>query len=428
MNDMGLILYGCLEAYGPLQSILEQSQAEVPNQDAIYKAGREILDLSVKYGYHGNIWQSYLTTLLIFDENPFTLAVEKSQKTIGTLEEIAKGDLQQIYVYYHMQLNRLDQMIGYPLFANFYAFEGIEHDSHAYHKNVGDRVEQLQGQLSQAENFQEFYACLKQFYLTYGVGNFGLNRAFRIAEGQDDFAKILPIQSMDGVVLADLVGYELQKKRLVDNTEAFVCGRKANNVLLYGDSGTGKSTSIKAIVNEYYGRGLRMVEIYKHQFHCLSSLISQLKNRNYKFIIYMDDLSFEEFEIEYKYLKAVIEGGVETKPDNILIYATSNRRHLIKETWKDRGETETSMGIHKNDTMEEKLSLANRFGVAINYSKPKKQEFEQIVLELAHRNHIALTDAELLSKANAWELQHGGYSGRTAQQFILDLMGKQVEE
>ena len=118
-----------------------------------------------------------------------------------------------------------------------------------------------------------------------------------------------------------------QKKKLVDNTEAFVQGKKANNVLLFGDSGTGKSTSIKAIVNQYYKDGLRMIEIYKHQFKYLSEIIAEIKNRNYKFIIYMDDLSFEEFEIEYKFLKAVIEGGVETKPDNILIYATSNRRH-----------------------------------------------------------------------------------------------------
>ena len=131
-------------------------------------------------------------------------------------------------------------------------------------------------------------------------------------------------------------GYEIQKEKLVDNTKAFVEGRKANNCLLFGDSGTGKSTSIKAILNEYYSQGLRMIEIYKHQFKDLSSVIAQIKNRNYRFIIYMDDLSFEEFEIEYKYLKAIIEGGLSKKPDNVLIYATSNRRHLVKETFKDK--------------------------------------------------------------------------------------------
>ena len=148
-----------------------------------------------------------------------------------------------------------------------------------------------------------------------------------------------------------------RRRSLVDNTEAFVQGRKANNVLLFGDSGTGKSTSIKAIVNAYYDQGLRMIEIYKHQFRDLSNVIAQIKNRNYRFIIYMDDLSFEEHEIEYKFLKAVIEGGVETKPENILIYATSNRRHLIKETWNDRNDMEYENDLHRSDTMEEKLSL-----------------------------------------------------------------------
>ena len=237
--------------------------------------------------------------------------------------------------------------------------------------------------------------------------------------------EFVAINNMDKVMLDDLVGYEIQKQKLVDNTAAFVAGRKANNVLLFGDSGTGKSTSIKAIVNEFYPQGLRMIEIYKHQFKDLSNVIAQIKNRNYRFIIYMDDLSFEEFEIEYKFLKAVIEGGVETKTDNILIYATSNRRHLIKETWNDRNDMENGNGIHRSDTIEEKLSLVNRFGVTINYSKPSQKEFFHIVTELAHREGIQMTDEELCQKANAWELSHGGISGRTAQQFINYLAGKE---
>jgi predicted AAA+ superfamily ATPase len=229
---------------------------------------------------------------------------------------------------------------------------------------------------------------------------------------------------MQTVCLDDLIGYEPQKKALTENTEAFVNGKAANNLLLYGDSGTGKSTSIKAIVNQYYDRGLRMIEIYKHQFGALSKLVSEIKNRNYRFIIYMDDLSFEEFEIEYKFLKAVIEGGVETKPDNILIYATSNRRHLIKENWSDRNDMEHSNGMHRSDTMEEKLSLVHRFGVTINYSKPSQKEYFGIVNELAKRNGIEMDEKELNLKANAWELQHGGISGRTAQQFINYLAGQ----
>ena len=221
------------------------------------------------------------------------------------------------------------------------------------------------------------------------------------------------------------MGYETQKEQLIANTEAFVEGRRANNVLLYGDAGTGKSTSIKAILNRYYDRGLRMIEVYKHQFKDLARIINQIKTRNYRFIIFMDDLSFEEFEIEYKYLKAVIEGGLEPKPENVLIYATSNRRHLIRETWSDRADAD-SEDIHRNDTVEEKLSLSARFGVTIGYFKPRPNEFYDIVLNLAHRDpSITLSDDELKRRAQIWEVRHGGYSGRTAQQFIDSLSGEE---
>ena len=153
-------------------------------------------------------------------------------------------------------------------------------------------------------------------------------------------------------------------------------------------------------------------------------MIAQIKNRNYKFIIYMDDLSFEDFEIEYKYLKAVIEGGLEKKPQNVLIYATSNRRHLIRENYGDRPEIREDM--HTGDTVQEKLSLVSRFGVTIYFGAPTKKEFQQIVRELAKREGITMPEEELLLEANKWELAHGGLSGRTAQQFIDHLLGKGV--
>jgi hypothetical protein len=267
---------------------------------------------------------------------------------------------------------------------------------------------------------------ITDFYKAYGIGKFGLNKAFRVKHDAQGVA-LEEITNTDEVRLSDLIGYEIQKKKLIDNTEAFVEGRKANNVLLFGDSGTGKSTSIKAILNEYYDRGLRIIEIFKHQFEDLSTVIAMIKNRNYRFIIYMDDLSFEEFEIEYKYLKAVIEGGMETRPDNVLIYATSNRRHLIKENWNDRNDVEHRGDIHHSDTMEEKLSLVNRFGVTINYSKPTQKEYFHIVINLAKRYpQITLTEEELKLEANKWELSHGGISGRTAQQFINYLAGQKM--
>jgi len=233
----------------------------------------------------------------------------------------------------------------------------------------------------------------------------------------------VPITKIAHVHLDDLVGYDIAKKKLIDNTEAFVKGKKANNCLLFGDAGTGKSSSIKAILNQYYDQGLRMIEVYKHQFKDLNDVIAQIKNRNYKFIIYMDDLSFEEFEIEYKYLKAVIEGGLEKKPDNILIYATSNRRHLVRETFKDKADRDEE--LHTNDTVQEKLSLVARFGVTIYFGKPDKKEFQKIVTTLADRYGVEMEEEKLLLEANKWELSHGGLSGRTAQQFIDYLLGQQ---
>ena len=219
--------------------------------------------------------------------------------------------------------------------------------------------------------------------------------------------------------------YEIAKKKLIDNTEAFVNGKKANNCLLFGDAGTGKSSSIKGIANAYYEKGLRIIEIYKHQFQDLSSVIAAIKSRNYRFILYMDDLSFEESEIEYKYLKAIIEGGVETKPDNVLIYATSNRRHLIKETWNDRTDTVQDGDIHRSETIEEKLSLVNRFGLSIGYFKPSRREFDEIVLGLAARYpQIKLSEDEIIAAAHVWEMRNGGISGRTAQQFVNHLLGQ----
>ena len=268
-------------------------------------------------------------------------------------------------------------------------------------------------------------ATLTEFYKDYGVGKFGLHKAFRIAHGEKG-VEVEPILNIAHVKLSDLVGYEVAKQKLVENTEAFVSGRKANNCLLYGDAGTGKSSSIKGIVNEYYDRGLRIIEVYKHQFQDLNDVIARIKNRNYKFILYMDDLSFEEFEIEYKYLKAVIEGGLEKKPDNVLIYATSNRRHLVREKFSDKEEREDD--LHKGDTVAEKLSLVSRFGVTIYFGAPDQKQFREIVTALAERNGIRMEEQQLLLEANRWELSHGGLSGRTAQQFIDYLSGSRLAD
>jgi len=301
-------------------------------------------------------------------------------------------------------------------------YKNANEGSKVFNKRIRDRICELGKALGESADVKSFKQILTQFYREFGVGKLGLHQAFRVDHPEGEGAQIVPITNIAHVHLDDLVGYELAKKKLIDNTEAFVEGRRANNCLLYGDAGTGKSSSIKAVLNQYYHKGLRIIEFYKHQFQDLNDVITQIKNRNYKFIIYMDDLSFEEFEIEYKYLKAVIEGGLEKKPDNVLIYATSNRRHLIRETFRDKADRDEE--LHTNDTVQEKLSLVARFGVTIYFGSPDKKEFQQIVMELARQNKIELSEEELLLQANRWELTHGGRSGRTAQQFIDYLLGQ----
>ncbi len=391
----------------------------------VYKQIKRILILGTDYAFDKNLWHNYLTYLLIMNENPFSLTCEKVGSKEGSVNHFAKNDFAAFKQLFDFDFSELEKVLNIDCFSCITDYKAIDKPELMYNGNVSEKVRGLSQELETARNEEDFFAMITKFYKDIGVGAFGLNKAFRIQETSGGRVEFNAISNMESVVLDDLIGYELQKQKLIANTKAFVEGKKANNVLLFGDSGTGKSTSIKAIVNEYYKDGLRMIEIYKHQFRLLSQLISQIKNRNYKFIIYMDDLSFEEDESDYKFLKAVIEGGVETRPDNVLIYATSNRRHLIKETWKDRRDVEQDGDIHRSDTMEEKLSLANRFGVTIGYYKPSRQEYYDIVKELAAKENLIVDQEELLKEADRWELNHGGISGRTARQFINHMMGNQ---
>lgn len=392
----------------------------------IYGEIKRILDLATEYGFDDNLWHNYLTFLLMTNENSFTLTSEKVGANEGSVNHFAKNDFRIFKELFDYNFYEIERELGIDCFSTISDYRAIKKKERMYNYNVSEKVRALSKQLEDCKDEEGFFDAVTGFYADYGVGMFGLNKAFRL-RNVNDMVDIYPINNTENVLLDDLVGYELQKQKLIDNTEAFVEGRPANNCLLFGDSGTGKSTCIKAVINQYYDRGLRMIEIYKHQFKDLSTVISMVKNRNYRFIIYMDDLSFEEFEIEYKFLKAVIEGGVETKPDNVLIYATSNRRHLIRETWNDRNDLEHGDGgeLHRSDTMQEKLSLVNRFGVTINFSRPNQKEYFHIVTELAKREpSITLSEEELCAEANKWELSHGGISGRTAQQFVNYLAGK----
>lgn len=391
----------------------------------IYHCINEIVSIAGNHGFEGNLWHGYLTYILTTNENAFSMACEKQGAIDGSLNDLALHDLEIFREAYAFDWKEVEKFFGIHFLGLISTYQGVNKHGVVYSHVLRDRIDELNHLLAGAVSAKDMYNALTDFYKDFGVGKYGLHRAFKLQEHQHGQTNILPITKTEKVLLADIVGYDIQKQKLIDNTKAFVEGRRANNALLYGDSGTGKSTSIKAILNEFYKDGLRMIEIYKHQFKNISDVIAQIKNRNYKFILYMDDLSFEDFEIEYKYLKAVIEGGLETKPDNVLIYATSNRRHLIRETWDDRHQS--SDDVHGGDSMQEKLSLATRFGVSIYYGKPNQKEYINIVQVLAQRYGIVMSEEKIAGEAVKWEMSHGGLSGRTAQQFINYLAGKMPE-
>ena len=418
MNSSELLLYKNPENREVFDCMLRIASEEFEGLDVKKTAGRivsHILEVSEKMGFNGNLWQDYLAYNLANDENSYSLSCERRGRMEGSINKAALLDMAVYRELFNTDLSGTDAKYG-TFLSMLIGFENNNEGEKYYNKRIRNRIIKLAEELSGAADDNTFLNTVCDFYKDAGVGCIGLFKAFRVGHDDNDRPVITPVISVEHKYLKDLIGYDIQKKKITDNTEAFLAGSKANNVLLFGDSGTGKSSCIKAILNEYYDDGLRMIEIYKHQFKDLSAIINQVKDRNYKFIIYIDDLSFEEFEIEYKFLKAVIEGGLEKRPDNVLIYATSNRRHLVREKYSDKEERDDD--LHTRDTVAEKLSLSARFGVSVYFGSPDKKLFNEIVKGLAQKNNIKVDENTLLMEANKWELSHGGLSGRTAEQFI----------
>jgi predicted AAA+ superfamily ATPase len=363
-----------------------------------------VIAFAEKYAIKGNLVKAKIAWIIMMDENPFSLSCERSNGK-GSAEVYAKKDLSELCHAFFISPN--DDILENYVPSNR-RVSGEE-------KRIGALIEDFAAKLNSTVTEDEFFGAVKDFYFRYGAGTFGVHKAFSM----QDSGEILPVSYIKPTTFDQIYGYESQKERLISNTASFAAGGGANNVLLYGDSGTGKSTAIKAILNMFYDKGVRMIQVQKHQFVHLGALTEQLKKRNYRFILYMDDLSFEEFEVEYKYLKAAIEGGLEEKPENVLIYATSNRRHLIKETFSDR---EGSDDVHRNESIQEKVSLSHRFGLSIFYPKPVQQEYFLIVEHLANLRGVTLDKDVLIAEARKWGVNHGGYSGRTATQFVEQLL------
>ncbi len=384
----------------------------------------DLLDFANTHAVNGNCWHYYVAYFIASDVNAFSLAYERREGIQGSLKEIAYDDCKILMEIFNYRLSDIKQIGDTAQYLT--NFKSTLSESA---KPYADLIAAFTARLEKCNSASSFLESVTDFYRVYGVGELGLNKAFRVV-AKDSLpqkkithhsSQLLPITSMDSKRLSDLVGYELQKQKVVQNTEAFLAGKKANNVLLYGDMGTGKSSTIKALINEYYDKGLRVIEIYKHQFMFISDIISQIASRNYKYVLYLDDLSFDDFEVEYKYFKAIIDGGLEVKPDNVLIYATSNRRHIIKENYSDGNDRNADDELHKSDTKNEKLSLVARFGLSVYYPSPDQQEFLNIVHELAARAGINIPLEQLDKQALTWAMRNGAKSGRMAEQLVNTL-------
>jgi predicted AAA+ superfamily ATPase len=390
-------------------SIFQQLQnALTTNKDYSqmrYDLSCQLINHAEQLGLTGNILKSYLIYLVLQDKNIFSVTAEKYGDKIGA--SLAKAVLHDIAILRTFLASNLDALYESSIISNY----------SPTHSGPTGYVTLLQECFVNLENpytANQVLSKLIEHYVQHGYGEIANYAAFR----WNHETGLTGIRWYDQIRLEDIIGYEHQKAVLVSNTEAFLAHRPANNVLLAGDRGTGKSSSVKALVNRYFAKGLRLVEVSKHELQHLNDIMNTLRGRGKKFILFLDDLSFEEFEVEYKYLKSIMEGGLEAKPDNVLIYATSNRRHLIRETWRDNEEE-----IHTSDTVNEKISLSDRFGITLTYSSPNQDDYLKIIEGLAKRNNLPLSPAELKADAIKWEMLHSGRSGRSAQQFITHLLG-----
>lgn len=395
---------------------LQNDQAICAFQDLFYDPSPENVALVVslfieqaeKFGLRGNVVRAYTLYLLTHEPNLVAETVEKNRGLIGTsLHAAFVHDLEKIAPL----ISDYDLVSKFPLISDYQPT--IEK-----HDEPEIFLEQI---LSEVTSYDEIADALIAYYGRYGYGDIAAFHAFRWDE-----SRLVGIEHFDPIRFRDLVGYETQKQILTANTRAFVEGKPANNVLLIGARGTGKSSSVKALVNEFYSRGLRLLQITKPQLQDLARIFESLREfPSKRFIIFLDDLSFEQADPEFKFLKSAIEGGASIRPENVLIYATSNRRHLIREDFADRDESRGE--LYRDDSANETISLADRFGLIVHYYAPDQNEFFAIIRHMLSGAGIDLDEETLRIEALRWEMTHSGRNGRTAQQFVTHYLGQNQE-
>lgn len=361
-------------------------------------------------------WQSYLAERVLYQENPFSLAAEHVSADLlePGLMQAARHDLELLQRFFDCGVSQTAELVERSVGKDGRVFRLPPFRFDAGLSSTGLFLLESVDWTQEATN-------LANYYHFFGSGVFARFHAFRWQHHRPGIGKLIPINEPDSVSFDDLIGLERQKEQVMTNTEYLLARLPSNHILLYGKRGTGKSSLVKAILSEYAGRGLRLIELGKQDLGELSSVLAEVRGRAFTFLLFIDDLSFEEYEVQYKELKGMLEGGIDAVPSNVRVYATSNRRHLIREYFSDRKHGEE---IHLDDSAQEKLSVADRFGITILFPTPAQQGYLQIVHELAARSGLALSGEELERKALEWEKTHHGLSGRTARQFIDRLVAE----
>lgn len=381
--------------------------------DAASVCVAHLIAAAEKHGLHGNLLRAYLLYRLTHEANLVSTTIEQRNCEPGP--GLRTAFLQDIRVLHPYLVRPASHFFDSPL-PLLDTYEPTQ-------RRQGDvAFASLESDVEHADTPEDFADALLRYYHHYGYGDIATYRAFC---WDAHCGRLRGIRHFESQRLDDLIGYASQKEQLVRNTEAFLAHHPANNVLLTGARGTGKSSGVKALANEYYEQGLRLVQITKEQFPCIPIILEEMRSfASKRFILFLDDLSFEENDAAYKFLKSAIEGSVESRPENVLIYATSNRRHLIRETWQDRSDDVSE--IRRADSVNETISLSDRFGLVIYYPAPTQDVYLAMIRHKLSQHDIDLSDHDLRIAGVRWEMEHSGRSGRAAQQFVDAYLGERA--
>lgn len=375
-------------------------------------AGRDgvstLVEKAESWGLSGNVLQQYIISVLCRGDNEAARVIEQYGTYGQGIAKVVRHDMEILWPYLFLKPS---DVVGA-------AYDFLD-DYEPTNPKASPAFTALQQDLLSCTDAGTATKALLDHYVRYGRGDLATYMAFRLS----DEGKLIGIDEFPRYQWDDLIGYEPQKEKLLTNTLHFVAGKEANNVLLTGARGTGKSTAVKALVNRFHDQGLRLVQINRDQLHLLPELLESLCNiRSKKFILFFDDLSFDEDEKEYKYLKSAIDGGVTAQPKNVVMYATSNRRHLLKETWQDRHD-DLAAEVYRDDSTNESISLSDRFGLILHYGTPTQDEYLAIIDHELQKHGISIPKDKLRVLGVQWEMEHSGRNGRIAQQFVKWYLG-----